>query len=217
MQPVPSPPPPDAGRCAGLRHAVPIFIHIEARDTGKRLSSLLILVLVTAVAGFGKEAVIFFACAMSYEVSRLWFTRTTPSDPKEITALRAVTILTVLVCANGIYFAPGLLLASHTSIAIVVLAMMWIFGMVMHMSNTYAAVGVEAVEREFLRPPDDLDPVERSRHRGHRPPPAEGTVAAPRAGQALGDQVDPQFDRAAVAGGLEAHRPRLTTGIELRA
>ncbi len=115
-----------------------ISMHISERDTTKRLATTAMMVGVGIWAGNTRTSLLIGCTIVFFEIIGLALMRLMPRRDFQSMALVSVAFWCVNFLSVMPYLAFSVLLASHSSIAFVVAAYLWLFGIYVHTSNSFS-------------------------------------------------------------------------------
>jgi diguanylate cyclase len=123
-----------------LRHQTRIVLHITSRDVSKRIA---VGALILAICWYGgaRTAVLVTACAiMLTELIVFVAARILPERDEDIAPALIVTVWLTNSVSTVAYLWPAVVLAQQTSVALLLTGFMWMFGIFVHISNTFVAL-----------------------------------------------------------------------------
>jgi diguanylate cyclase len=123
-----------------MRHQTRIVLHITMRDLAKRLAAITMVLSICYYAGGGVAVFYLAAFILLCEIVIKACHAAMPDRDGEI----PVTILLVVLITNCVstvgYVVPGVLLAQHGSVPLLLTGFMWVFGVFVHISNSFVAL-----------------------------------------------------------------------------
>jgi diguanylate cyclase (GGDEF)-like protein len=126
----------------GLRHQTRIVLHITNRDMFKRIAAL---AMVLAICWYGGAAPGLFVAAgiiLLTEVVIRLCGDTIPARDEDLGLPLILTVWAVNSVSTVAYLWPSVILASHGSVALLLMGFMWMFGLFVHISNSFVALPV---------------------------------------------------------------------------
>ena len=125
-----------------MRHQTRIVLHITHRDLSKRLVSL---VMILAICWYGGATTGLYVATGVILLSEVVIRLCGNHLPDRDDDLRLPFILTVWA-VNSVstiaYLWPSVILASQASVALLLMGFMWMFGLFVHISNSFVALPV---------------------------------------------------------------------------
>jgi diguanylate cyclase (GGDEF)-like protein len=123
-----------------LRHETRFVIHIATRDLMKHLATATMVLAVCWYAGWRGPVLIIAGSIIFSEIVARIITRIAPEREDEISlGLMGVMWINNIGSAM-LYLLPSVLLASQPSVALLLAGFMWLFGVYVHISNTFVAL-----------------------------------------------------------------------------
>ena len=125
-----------------LRHQTRIVLHITNRDLSKRLASL---AMILAICWYGGATTSLFVTAgiiLLTEVVIRICGDVVPDRDADLGLPFILTVWAVNSVSTIAYLWPSVILASHGSVALLLMGFMWMFGLFVHISNTFVALPV---------------------------------------------------------------------------
>lgn len=123
------------------RHETRFVVHIAARDLAKRIAAFGLISFVAWLSGAPEGTLALVAClAVLSEISAQILARIKPEREEDFTPAFVLAMWTTNVASSLVYLWPSVLLASQPSLALLLAGFMWLFGVYVHISNTYIAL-----------------------------------------------------------------------------
>ena len=116
-----------------------IAVHVTNRDALKRLLAALLIMLVCWQFGDREAAVLWSSILVTSEIFARFINRKIALSGPQLPAHLCFAIWLVNWFAFWPMLAPAFILAGHGSDALLVTSLLWLFGMHVHISNSYAA------------------------------------------------------------------------------
>ncbi|OUD10552.1 hypothetical protein BVC71_03410 [Marivivens niveibacter] len=123
-----------------IRYQTRFAIHVATRDIAKRLASAAMMMGILWWLGYGKIAAAMWGVVIVYEVIAHLLTRQLPERDEDMSAAYVFLIWLVNCTSVLVYLAPALILAAQPSSAILLAGFLWLFGVFVHITNTFAAL-----------------------------------------------------------------------------
>jgi diguanylate cyclase len=123
-----------------LRHQTRIVSHISNRDLVKRIAAGALILGFCWYGGIGASLVVVAALILLTEVVMLFCTARLPEKDEDVSLWLIVTVWASNMISTVVYLWPGVLLVDQTSVALLMTGFMWMFGIFVHISNTYVAL-----------------------------------------------------------------------------
>ena len=123
-----------------IRYQTRFAIHVATRDIAKRLASAAMMLVILWWVGYGTLALIMSGILVAYEVAAHWLAQKLPERDEDITATYVFTVWLVNCSSVLFYLAPAFLLAAEPSSAMLLAGFLWLFGVFVHITNTFAAL-----------------------------------------------------------------------------
>ena len=114
--------------------------HITDRDIVKRLASLGLVTTICIVAGTTSGALAVCALALATEILALVLSRIMPDRTEDIGWSLILTYWLNNTVATFAYLAPAIVLAGQPSVPFLLAGFIWVFGVLVHISNTFVAL-----------------------------------------------------------------------------
>lgn len=123
-----------------IRYQTRFAIHVATRDIAKRLASALMMLAIIWWIGYPVLATVLGFVIIAYEFLARFLVRKIPDKDEEI-GLRCIAAIWFVNWSSVIfYLLPAYLLASEPSSAMLLAGFLWLFGVFVHITNTYAAL-----------------------------------------------------------------------------
>lgn len=123
-----------------IRYQTRFVLQLESRDTPKRLASAVMMLGVCAYAGLQQPALWVGAVIALIELLAYHARRYLPVLDRDMSARYIAWIWVQNSISVMAYLSPSYFLAQHPSTAMLLAAMMWTFGVIVHISNSFAAL-----------------------------------------------------------------------------
>ncbi|NDV02618.1 putative bifunctional diguanylate cyclase/phosphodiesterase [Pseudoroseicyclus tamaricis] len=124
-----------------LRHETRFVIHIAARDVLKRLASMALILAVCIFGGVHWIAVAIIASiTIGGEIIALILHKRRPEREQDMSFGFVISMWWTNIATTIAFLWPAVLLASEPSIALLLGGFMWMFGVYVHISNSYVAL-----------------------------------------------------------------------------
>ena len=122
-----------------LQHETPVAMHISRRDLVKNLAGFSVGALIAAHAGMAVGAVVLAVVVLVLEYLSVSIRGRSGdrSQPWVVLTQWAINVL-----ATGAYLGPAVMLAGQPSIALLLVGFIYLFGVSVHVSNTFVALPV---------------------------------------------------------------------------
>lgn len=123
-----------------IRYQTRFAIHVATRDITKRLASALMMLAIIWWIGYHSLAVWLGFIIIAYEFLARWMVRRMPDRDEDISVKCIAAIWFMNWSSVIFYLLPAYLLASEPSSAMLLAGFLWLFGVFVHITNTYAAL-----------------------------------------------------------------------------
>ncbi len=123
-----------------IRYQTRFAIHIATRDIAKRLASAAMMMIILWWLGYGIVALIMSSCFIAYEFAAHSIARRLPETDDEMTGGYVFMVWLVSCTSVLFYLAPSFFLAIEPSSAMLLAGFLWLFGVFVHIANTFAAL-----------------------------------------------------------------------------
>ncbi|WP_373356006.1 putative bifunctional diguanylate cyclase/phosphodiesterase [Pseudoroseicyclus sp. CXY001] len=124
-----------------IRHETRFVIHIAARDVLKRIASIALILAVCVFAGVDWLEILVVAAVIAVaECMALVLHKVRPEREQDMSFLFVMAMWWTNVTSTLAYLWPATILAGQPSIALLLGGYMWMFGVYVHISNTYVAL-----------------------------------------------------------------------------
>ncbi|WP_377507553.1 putative bifunctional diguanylate cyclase/phosphodiesterase [Octadecabacter sp. R77987] len=128
-----------ASRLDDIRYQTRIIAHVERRDAPKRIASAALIVAICWYAGAERAAIALLVMIALYELVSFALGHFMPRDGDEL-PLGFVFCFWLVNCTSALaYLIPSFVLAMQPSTALMLVGFIWLFGVYVHVSNTFAA------------------------------------------------------------------------------
>lgn len=121
-----------------IRHQSRFVILVSRRDLPKRLASAAMMLSIYFHFGETRAATGFALAVGMIEAIAYLLARSQPADEREMTSLRVLAIWALNFTSTIAYISPSFVLAHHGSVAMLLAATIWLFGIYVHISNTFS-------------------------------------------------------------------------------
>ncbi len=123
-----------------IRHETRFVMRISDRDLPTRVATGLMMLAVCWWAG-AQTIVIALAMILAFfELAAYLVTRWMPQRDADISVTAVVGIWSLNITSAVFYLLPGLVLANQTSVAFLMAGYLWLFGVYVYISNSFAAL-----------------------------------------------------------------------------
>jgi diguanylate cyclase (GGDEF)-like protein len=120
-----------------IRHETHFAIHIATRDLAKRLSAFCMMLAVCWHGGYRDAVLLLAGFAVAAEVAARIIGLLRPEREEDIPLWMIAAMWTIDVSSAVAYLWPAVLLAGQPSIALMLAGFLWLFGVLVHISNTF--------------------------------------------------------------------------------
>jgi diguanylate cyclase (GGDEF)-like protein len=127
---------------AKFLHQTQIVAHISGRGALKRLTTAGLMVAVCLLAGFQTQAILVAAAIVTVEIISFFLNRHAANFGKPIHFNTAIAVFTINWLSIFPFASFALILAQSDTLALVLTGFVWIFGMSVHISNTFGLMPV---------------------------------------------------------------------------
>ena len=128
-----------ANRLDDIRYQTRIIAHVVKRDTPKRIASALLIIGICWYGGESRSAIGLAIIILLYEIASFTLDRLIARDKPEVTSKYAVAFWLLNCSSAFVYLTPSFALATQPSVALLLVGFIWLFGVYVHVSNTFAA------------------------------------------------------------------------------
>ncbi len=125
-----------------LRHETRFVSHVSTRDVAKRLVSAAMILGICWHAGMGLAVVINAALIGWFEICGRIIAGRMPARDQDIGVGLMVAMWWTNVPSTVAYLLPALMLATQPSVALLLGGMLWVFGVYVHISNTFVSLPI---------------------------------------------------------------------------
>ena len=123
-----------------LRHQTRIVIHISNRDLPKRLTVATLILIICWYGGDRTIVLVTGAAVLFSEVVLRVCTDFLPARDEDIGIPLISTVWAINTFSTVAYIWPGVILADQPSVALLLTGIFWMFGVFVHISNTFVAL-----------------------------------------------------------------------------
>jgi diguanylate cyclase len=123
-----------------LRHQTRIVLHITSRDVTKRVAVGMMILFICWYGGARLTVLGTALAILVTEVIVLVTARFLPDRDEAIPVSLIVTVWATNAISTVAYLWPAVLMAQQTSVALLLTGFMWMFGIFVHISNTFVAL-----------------------------------------------------------------------------
>lgn len=127
---------------ANLRHETRFVIRIALRDMVKRLMVFALIVFVCYFGGATGGLIPVVILAALSEVAAILVSRRLRHHNGDVTTGMALAMWTINVVSTALYLWPAYLLSSEGSIPLLLSGFLWLFGTLVHVTNTFVALPI---------------------------------------------------------------------------
>lgn len=125
-----------------LRHETWLVMRVTARDTVKRLAGSAMILVLCWYAGFGRAAMLVAGMVVLFELVFAACIALAP-DCEDDLSLRLISMIWVNNFLSMFAFlCPGIILASQGSVPLLLVGYVWVFGVFVHITNTFVALPI---------------------------------------------------------------------------
>jgi len=128
-----------ASRLDDIRYQTRIIAQVERRDTPKRVAAAALIVAICWYAGAERAALTLLIVLTCYELVSFAFAYFMPPEGEELPLGYVFSLWLVNLTSALAYLAPSFVLAMQPSTALMLVGFIWLFGVYVHVSNTFAA------------------------------------------------------------------------------
>ncbi len=123
-----------------IRYQTRFAAHVASRDVGKRLAAAAMMVSILLWIGYTQLGVLIGAGIIAYEVLMREMVRILPERDEDMSKLYVFAVWLINSSSMIFYLAPAFPLASEPSAALLLGGFLWLFGVFVHITNTFAAL-----------------------------------------------------------------------------
>ncbi len=123
-----------------LRHQTRIVVHITSRDLLKRLASAAMILSICWYSGAGISVLVTAVVILLTEVIAYRCSAVLPDRDDDLHIPLILTVWAVNSCSTIAYLWPSVILANQGSVALLLTGFLWMFGLFVHVSNTFVAL-----------------------------------------------------------------------------
>ena len=125
-----------------LRHETRFVSLVSTRDTAKRLASAAMILGICWYAGLGQAVLIMAALILFFEICGKVIAFQMPARDEDIGKGLMAAMWVTNIPSTIAYLLPALMLATQQSIALLLGGMLWVFGVYVHISNTFVSLPI---------------------------------------------------------------------------
>jgi diguanylate cyclase (GGDEF)-like protein len=125
-----------------LRHQTRIVLHITNRDLIKRISAASFVLAICWYAGAATSVLITVALLIIAEYAIYLLSAAMPPRDEEMGLGLIIGVWVVNTASTISYLLPSVILASHGSVPLLLVGFMWMFGIYVHISNSFVALPI---------------------------------------------------------------------------
>lgn len=125
-----------------LQYQTRFAMHTIVRDAPKRFATIALMTVLIWWFGHVQFAVAFAALTLLSEVGSALLSRRMPKDWRKISRCFIAACWSLNVSSSIVFAAPAILLAGHGSVAALLTGFMWLFGVFVHITNTFALIPI---------------------------------------------------------------------------
>lgn len=123
-----------------IRYQTRFAVHIATRDIAKRLAAAAMMMLILLWLGYVSTPIVMSVSIVGYEFCAQAVARHLPDRDDEMSVSYVVAVWAMNCTSVLFYLAPAYLLASEPSSAMLLAGFLWLFGVFVHITNTFAAL-----------------------------------------------------------------------------
>ncbi|EBA13123.1 hypothetical protein RCCS2_04539 [Roseobacter sp. CCS2] len=123
-------------------HQTQIAGHISGRDVAKRVASALLMVSICIIAGFGLQGAIAGFFVVLLEILAYPLNKRASQFEKRLSLQSAIAVFGVNWAAMFPFLSFAIILAQSDTLPFIIIAYLWIFGIYVHVSNTFGLLPV---------------------------------------------------------------------------
>ncbi|MBB5723104.1 diguanylate cyclase (GGDEF)-like protein [Loktanella ponticola] len=123
-----------------FKYQTRVAVHVTNRDALKRLIAALMIMLICWQFGYRNVAIFWSAIIVTSEVIARMINRRISLTGPQLSFGACFALWTVNWLGIWPMLAPAIILAAHGSDALLVVGLLWLFGVHVHISNSYAAL-----------------------------------------------------------------------------
>ncbi len=125
-----------------LRHETRFVCHISARDMAKRLASAGMILGICWYAGLAQAVLVMGGLILLFEICAKIIATYMPEREQDIGIGLMAAMWWTNVPSTVVYLLPALMLATQPSVALLLGGMLWVFGVYVHISNTFVSLPI---------------------------------------------------------------------------
>jgi diguanylate cyclase (GGDEF)-like protein len=125
-----------------LRHQTRIVLHITNRDLLKRIMAFALVLAICWYAGAGVVVFITGGLVLLTEVIARFCSDMLPERDDDLGLSLIIIVWVVNSVSTVAYLWPGVILAGQGSVALLLAGFMWMFGLFVHISNSFVALPI---------------------------------------------------------------------------
>ncbi len=125
-----------------LRHETRFVCLVSNRDTAKRLASAAMILGICWYAGLQLAAVVTAGLILGFEICGMVIQMRMPDRDEDISIGLMSAMWITNIPSTIAYLLPALMLATQPSVALLLGGMLWIFGVYVHISNTFVSLPI---------------------------------------------------------------------------
>lgn len=119
-----------------------VVIQLAERDKMLRVIASIVITMIVSIAGNPEDALKLFIVIMAYELLGKFAFRKTSDLTMRVTTSRVIAVLALSMTSLTVLLYPAIFLMQVGSTPMLLVAMTWLFGTLMHVSNNYAGLTV---------------------------------------------------------------------------
>jgi len=123
-----------------FRHETRFVLRVSSRDVGKRIVSLAMILAICWSTGARWPVVGIAALVLACEASLMLALRFEPPPDEDVPLWLAVWMWLTNIPSTVFYLAPAAILAAQPQIPLVLAGFLWLFGIFVHVSNSFVAL-----------------------------------------------------------------------------
>lgn len=123
-----------------LQHETRFVLHVTRRDTAKRLAAFALILLICWHGGATAVLWLLGGLVLAVEGAALAITRAARRTGRQIPRHLALAMWATNVSSTMFYVLPAVVLAGQGSAALLLAGFLWLFGVMVHLSNTFIAL-----------------------------------------------------------------------------
>lgn len=123
-----------------IRYQTRFVVHVSVRDMFKRMTSASMMLAVCWWVGAIQIVLILITAIPVYELALYLLARKLPEQDEQISTLYIFCVWLVNWTSTIVYLTPAFILSSEPSAAMLLAGFLWLFGVFVHISNTFASM-----------------------------------------------------------------------------